>query len=152
MQTKKIFNLPYMSRFSDRLNEALEGKGWKPSKLAEEIGVKPQSIYLLQSGDSKSMTPENVFNAADALEVNPRWLATGKGPKAPELNRAINAETLKSAVTDVEKAIQKTTGKPTLEKKCELIATLYEMYISGEKPSNIVRLVQLVTQNSGPLI
>ena len=52
MQTNKICNLPFMSRFADRLNEALEGKGWKPSKLAEEIGVKPQSIYLLQSGDS----------------------------------------------------------------------------------------------------
>src|SRR5690348_15908430 len=101
MQTINICNLPFMSRFADRLNEALEGKGWKPSKLAEEIGVKPQSIYLLQSGDSKSMTPENVFKAADVLEVNARWLATGAGPKAPELNRTIKAETLEQAVSDV---------------------------------------------------
>jgi len=152
MQTKNICNLPYMSRFADRLNEALEGKGWKPAELAKAMGISPQSIYLVQSGDTKSMTPENLFKAADALEVNARWLGTGNGPKAPEMNRAINPETLKKAILDFEKAAQKVTGKPTLEKKCELIATLYEMYISDEKPSNVVRLVQLVSQNSGPLI
>jgi transcriptional regulator with XRE-family HTH domain len=152
MLCKKISKLPCMGTFAGRLKEALDGKGWNPSDLAREIGISPSAVYQYLSGDSKDMRPENLFKAADKLEVHARWLGTGDGPKALELSRTINAETLKVAITDVEKAIQKTSGKPTLEKKCELIATLYEMYISGEKPSNVVRLVQLVSQNSGPLI
>jgi transcriptional regulator with XRE-family HTH domain len=153
MLAEKIRKLPTMSSdFGDRVKEAREAKGWSQSDLAEKAGVSRQAIFSVENGETKTMRPENLFRAADALEVKARWLATGQGPRAAELNRTIKADTLRAAVEDVEKALIRTSGKLTLEKKCELIATLYEMYISGEKPSNIVRLVQLVSQNPGPLI
>lgn len=153
MLAQKISKLPYMSSgFGDRVKEAREAKQWGQSDLADKVGVSRQAIFAWENGESKTMRPENLFKAADALEVNARWLGTGEGPKAPEMNRVVNAETLRKAILDVEKAALRSSGKLTLEKKCELIATLYEMYISGETPSNIVRLVQLVSQNAGPLI
>lgn len=153
MIASKLRTLPPMSSsFGDRIKEAREAKGWNQSELADKVGVSRQAIFSIENGENKSMRPDNLFKVADALGVKARWLATGDGPKAAELNKTINAETLKQAALDVEKALQKTTGKLTLEKKCELISTLYEMYISGEKPSNVVRLVQLVSQNAGPLI
>lgn len=153
MLAEKIHKLPFMSSdFGQRVKQAREAKGWSQTELAEKAGVSRQAIFSVETGETKTMRPENLFRAADALGVKARWLATGEGPKAPELDRTINAEALKIAVLDVEKAIHKTTGKLTTEKKCELITAVYEMYISGEKPSNIVRLVQLASQNAGPLI
>ena len=156
MLARKVSKLPSMSsEFGDRIKEAREAKGWDQAKLAGEVGISRQSVFAWETGETKNVRPDNLFKAADALEVNARWLATGNGPKTPEMNRAINPETLKMAIQDYEKAALRVSGKPTLEKKCEVIATIYETYISGEKPaniSNVVRLVQLVTQNSGPLI
>lgn len=153
MLAEKVHKLPLMSsNFGDRVKQAREAKGWSQSDLAEQAGVSRQAIFSVETGETKTMRPENLFRAADALGVKARWLATGEGPKSPELARTINSETLKMAAFDVEKAVSKASGKLTLEKKCELITTLYEMYISGEKPSNVVRLVQLASQNPGPLI
>jgi transcriptional regulator with XRE-family HTH domain len=153
MIASKVRTLPFMSSaFGDRVKQAREAKGWSQSDLAGKVDVSRQAIFSIETGENKSMRPENLFKVADALEVKARWLATGDGPKTPELDKTISAETLRAAVMDVEKAIHKTTGKLTLEKKCELITAVYEMYISGEKPSNVVRLVQLASQNSGPLI
>lgn len=153
MLATKIHKLPTMSSdFGDRVKQAREAKGWNQAVLAEKVGISRQSVFAWENGETKAVKPENLFKAADNLEVNARWLATGEGPKSPELNRTINSETLKLAALDVEKAVSKASGKLTVEKKCELITTLYEMYISGEKPSNVVRLVQLASQNPGPLI
>lgn len=149
----KLSTLPRMSSaFGDRVKQAREAKGLSQSDLGGLVGVSRQAIFSIETGENKSMRPDNLFKVADALDINARWLATGEGPKSPELNRTINSETLKLAALDVEKAVSKASGKLTLEKKCELITTLYEMYITGEKPSNVVRLVQLASQNSGPLI
>lgn len=149
----KVHKLPAMSsNFGDRVKEAREAKGWGFADLAEKVGVSRQAIMAVETGETKTMRPENLFKAADALEVKARWLATGNGPKSKELKRTINAEILKTVVLDLEKASLKTTGKLTLEKRCELIAIMYEAYLAGEKPSNVVRLVQLASQNAGPLI
>lgn len=47
-------------------------------QLATMVGVKRESVSQWESGDSKSLKPENLLATADALEVDIRWLITGK--------------------------------------------------------------------------
>lgn len=67
-----------MDRYSDRLRWAMKHAGLEnQSDLARRVGVKQASIWhLLQPAAQKSgLTPQ----IAQALGVNPDWLATGKG-------------------------------------------------------------------------
>lgn len=67
-----------LSSLSKRILHALEYTGVKKATLAHLIGVKPQVIQYLCQGDSQSS--RFTFEIATALEVNPKWLATGEGP------------------------------------------------------------------------
>lgn len=61
--------------------------GWSQQRLAEEISrIKRQKISraavaLWESGDSKTQKPENLFAAAEALCLSPKWVLDGKGEK-----------------------------------------------------------------------
>ncbi|RPH43247.1 MAG: XRE family transcriptional regulator, partial [Burkholderiales bacterium] len=53
-----------MLTFGDRLYTALTLRGATPSALARHLGIKPQAIYQIRRGASKSMTGENLLAAA----------------------------------------------------------------------------------------
>ena len=65
--------------FKDRLKLAIDESGLDVSDLAGRIGLTKQAIHKLLNGTSKTMNMHNLFVAAQALQVNPEWLATGKG-------------------------------------------------------------------------
>lgn len=67
-----------LTSLSKRILHALEYSGTKKATLAHLIGVKPQVIQYLCQGNSQSS--RFTFEIATALEVNPKWLATGDGP------------------------------------------------------------------------
>lgn len=64
--------------------EVLPPKKIKGVDLARAVGVKPPSVSDWLSGKSKTMEGENLLRAATHLNVNPIWLATGKGEVNPE--------------------------------------------------------------------
>tara|TARA_R110002072_G_scaffold185590_1_gene342515 strand:+ start:326 stop:949 length:624 start_codon:yes stop_codon:yes gene_type:complete len=66
-----------MKTYADRLNFALKNAGINQSELGKLVGLKPQAIQYLCSGKGKSSTKS--IEMAMALNVDPVWLAEGKG-------------------------------------------------------------------------
>lgn len=72
--------------FTDRIVLATEGlpRGFQTA-LAKACGMRPSSVNDWLSGKSKTASADLVFPAARFLNVNPEWLATGKGPMRPSV-------------------------------------------------------------------
>lgn len=70
--------------------------------LAEAAGIKVQSISGLERGTTTALKPANLFPIADKLGVNPRWLATGKGPREPILELSPDEGELIVLMRDLE--------------------------------------------------
>ena len=66
-----------------RLRIAREAKDWSQSELARRAGVDQTTISSLELKKSTVSRADVLFMLADALQVSPRWLATGVGPMAP---------------------------------------------------------------------
>jgi transcriptional regulator with XRE-family HTH domain len=77
-----------MNTLGKRLKFARKEKGLTQAELQKLSGVSQQMISLIESEKVESTT--EVFNLSEALEVNPKWLATGNGEiknQATELTR-----------------------------------------------------------------
>lgn len=66
-----------LKNLSDRLNHALQVTGTRKADLARAIGVKPQVIQFLCSGETQAS--RFTFEIATALGLSTRWLAMGEG-------------------------------------------------------------------------
>ena len=60
----------------NRVKEIREAKKLSQAELAEKVGVSQQAIGLLEQRNSKSS--KFLVELANALEVSPEWLKTGK--------------------------------------------------------------------------
>ncbi|GAB3755070.1 S24 family peptidase [Lysobacter olei] len=69
----------------ERLESALAAMANPPSQadLARLAGVKPPSVSDWFSGQTKSLRGKSLLAVASALNVNPTWLDTGRGPMRP---------------------------------------------------------------------
>ncbi|WP_186120601.1 helix-turn-helix domain-containing protein [Burkholderia gladioli] len=81
-----------MSTLAERLELALKSADKKPAELARACAVKAPSVSDWLSGKTKKMEGANLLMAADFLNVEPWWLATGEGsmerrPTAPAPSR-----------------------------------------------------------------
>jgi transcriptional regulator with XRE-family HTH domain len=72
-----ISNRVIKETLSDRIKRALERLSITQTELARKIGVKQQIIQYLCN--SKTKTSIFTYKIADALKINPLWLATGVG-------------------------------------------------------------------------
>lgn len=54
--------------------------------LARACKVKPPSVHAWFSGETKKLQAMPLLDAAEFLNVSPRWLATGRGPMRPSLH------------------------------------------------------------------
>lgn len=63
----------------DRTKEAREALGLNQVELAKLAKVSPGTIGNLEAGTRKN--PRELLAIAAALQVNPQWLKTGKGPR-----------------------------------------------------------------------
>lgn len=69
---------------AERIKEAREAAGIsEPAELARRVGVKAASAYQWESGSTKSLKDTTLIELSDVLDVSPRWLATGVGPRSP---------------------------------------------------------------------
>lgn len=69
------------STLAERVKERMQTLGMKNAELARLCGVQPPTSFNWASGKTKSIKGEPLLKAAAALEVTPKWLATGRGPK-----------------------------------------------------------------------
>lgn len=68
-----------MESYGQRLARAMKLRGRSGAELARALGVKPQAIYQVLSGSTKSLTADNHLKAARFLSLSPDWLASGRG-------------------------------------------------------------------------
>lgn len=68
---------PDLSSFCARVFYARNASGMTAAEAARKSGISAPAWHGLEKNSASS---RHVFEMADALGVNPRWLATGKGP------------------------------------------------------------------------
>lgn len=78
-----------MTTLSERVRLAMEQAGLDQVALARACRITPVSVNDWLSGKTKSLKAEPAIDAAEALKVNPRWLACGKGPQSPDRNQSL---------------------------------------------------------------
>jgi transcriptional regulator with XRE-family HTH domain len=71
------------STLAERVKERMQALGMKNAELARQSGVQPPTSFNWSSGKTKAIKGEPLLKAAAALQVTPKWLATGRGPKFP---------------------------------------------------------------------
>lgn len=64
--------------FGERVFYLRTERGWSKSALARKIGIKVQTLWAIEAGQSKWTIPRNLFRMADVLGVDARELALGK--------------------------------------------------------------------------
>ena len=70
-----------MAKFAERLQEALDVKGWSQGRLARSIGVTQGAISQILVG--KTLRSKFLPEMAEALGVSMRWLAGEDVPRDP---------------------------------------------------------------------
>ena len=81
---------PFIIRIMEKANETLaermrrsrEEAGLTQHQLAQKAGISAAAIGLIETGDTRAVKSENAFPLARALNKNPEWLATGRGPES----------------------------------------------------------------------
>ncbi len=81
-----------MNTLGKRLKLARKEKGLTQAELQKMSGVSQQMISLIESEKVESTT--EVFNLSEALDVNPKWLATGNGEMKNQDTELTREETL----------------------------------------------------------
>jgi transcriptional regulator with XRE-family HTH domain len=78
-----------MNTLGKRLKAARKNKGFTQQELEKRSGVSQQLISRIESEKIDNTT--EVFNLAEVLDVNAKWLATGNGDMNAE-SRAVSSE------------------------------------------------------------
>lgn len=73
-----------------RIRNKRLAKGWSQNDLARLVGVARESVSQWETGDTKSLRPENLLRTAKHLNVNVEWLVFGTEPEQPYCNAKPN--------------------------------------------------------------
>lgn len=73
-----------MDELKDRLKWARRRAEISQESLASRAGVTKANISKLEAGLTVNCALDTLFLMADVLQVDPRWLATGKSQSPPE--------------------------------------------------------------------
>ena len=119
---------------ADRLKSALKAAGLSPAQLARLSGATDQNLSQIllgrNKGDLKSTT---LFDLADALNINARWLALGTGPR--DRDDRIDSAALEKIMLDVFAATEALGTDYPLQRRIALAVRLYDVWCrSGEVP------------------
>lgn len=74
----------------ERVTERMQAMGLKNAALAKICDVRPPTSFNWASGKTKNIKGAPLLKAAAALGVTPEWLASGKGPKFPQVQQSAN--------------------------------------------------------------
>lgn len=79
------YALTMSDTITERIVQAIQyaistGKFENQTEIAKASGVSKQALTDWIKGRSRDLKPHHLFAFADACGIEPRWLATGKGP------------------------------------------------------------------------
>lgn len=64
---------------AERIRTAREAAKLTQRQVADACGLSTQAVSAWERGESKTITGPHLFQLADTLKVDARWLATGEG-------------------------------------------------------------------------
>lgn len=83
-----LFKLAYMAKtvekMGDRLRRLRLAAGLSQDELGAAASISGSAISQIESGKTKNLSPENLFDIARKLNKSPEWLVTGEGPETPQ--------------------------------------------------------------------
>lgn len=82
--------------FAGRVTVRMEERGLTATDLAEKIGVSITAIQAILKGNTKFPRPETLFALADLLELEPRWLGVGEGPRLTHVAGSAKRQVLRT--------------------------------------------------------
>lgn len=92
-----------MPTMADRIRTRRNELGLKQADLAAICGVSPTGVAKWERGATHNLKSEHLFVLADALNVNPRWLALGDGPKVANTDREAYHFAIAKAVKSIDR-------------------------------------------------
>jgi transcriptional regulator with XRE-family HTH domain len=99
---------PMEKTYGARLEHALRLSGRERQQLADAIQISVQAIAQVIAGKTKALTAENSMRAAQFLQVNPYWLATGEGDPSPADVQPAQAENWPFKRIDIRRVLNLT--------------------------------------------
>ena len=135
-----------MSTFAERLADSRQAKGISQSELARRIGVKPQSVQALESGEARAT--KFIVEIANELGVRPAWLKDGRGPREPDITPAeaelllIDQSLMFQIIEGILQLIQDEGLDPTPTDVAKLVMASYrdELRLRGADPHHDQRV------------
>ena len=79
-----------MKTLADRVAHAREARGWNQSELARRVGVKPQAVQQIESGQTKRSKFLPEIAAVTGFSLS--WLLSGEGAMLPEGNAPLTPD------------------------------------------------------------
>ena len=87
-----------MSTLKERLQEAMGEASLNKTALWKGCGLSSGAISHWFNGSTQTLEGKNLLNAAKVLNVDPNWLATGKGKKKKDNSNTSPAPSVKGEV------------------------------------------------------
>lgn len=83
MATTRRTAEPGSTHLGTRIRTARKDRKMTGQELATAAGVTKGAVSQWEKGNVRNLRLEHLFKVADALRVEPRWLATGEGERSP---------------------------------------------------------------------
>lgn len=130
-----------MPSFAERLQTIFQTReGMNASRLASLTGISKQSVYDWLEGAQPRI--DNIETVAQALSVDPCWLAFGADPKPRE---QINIDVLRRIISGAEAELLKHKATLPPGKKAQLFAMAYERFMREGGRIDTAALADLVS-------
>lgn len=88
-----------MDALKDRLKWARHRAQLSQESLGHRAGVTKANVSKLEAGLTTNCALDTLFAMADILQVDPRWLATGKSQSPPTEGPALRIDANKALLT-----------------------------------------------------
>jgi transcriptional regulator with XRE-family HTH domain len=87
MLISNTIKIAYMAQaietIGDRIKRVREELGLTQKQVGEAAGISSSAVSQIESGNSTTLKPENLFPIAEILGKDAEWLVTGKGNERP---------------------------------------------------------------------
>lgn len=127
-RASKLNRMDLAARLIEARTEAL----LSPAELAHRIGVAPSAVYQVEKGESKSLKGETLVNISHELNVSPRWLLLGKGPKRLSQGVSMTPEIISATQEVLALYLRFSDQSATLGRDPEMLAITLSLVLASD--------------------